>query len=93
MVSAINVRALGIAIINLGGGRTRETDTIDHSVGLTEVAALGERAEPEERPLAVIHARDLESARRAGDAIRTAYLLGEEPPEIPGPVIEVQRTV
>ncbi|HTX30750.1 MAG TPA: thymidine phosphorylase [Solirubrobacteraceae bacterium] len=93
VVGAINVRALGIAIINLRGGRARETDAIDHSVGLTEVAGLGERVDPSERHLAVIHARDLESARRAGDAVRAAFVLGEAAPEIPDPVIEVQRTV
>jgi thymidine phosphorylase len=89
VVSAIDVRALGIAVINLGGGRAREHDAIDHSVGLTEVAALGERVEPEGHPLAVIHARDLETARRAGDAVRAAYVLGEGAPTMPEPVIEV----
>ncbi|MGA8717226.1 MAG: thymidine phosphorylase, partial [Solirubrobacteraceae bacterium] len=38
VVSAIDVRAVGIAIVNLGGGRAREDDIVDHSVGLTEVA-------------------------------------------------------
>ena len=63
VVSAIDVRAVGIAIVNLGGGRAREDDIVDHSVGLTEVAALGERVEPGGRPLALVHARDDESAR------------------------------
>jgi thymidine phosphorylase len=93
VVSAIDVRALGIAIINLGGGRVRETDAVDHSVGLTEVAALGERVDPADRPLAVIHARDLDSARRAGEAVGAAYTLSESPPAVPEPVLEVQRTV
>ncbi|MGA8335902.1 MAG: thymidine phosphorylase, partial [Solirubrobacteraceae bacterium] len=61
VVSAIDVRAVGIAIVNLGGGRAREDDIVDHSVGLTEVAALGERVEPGGRPLALVHARDDDS--------------------------------
>jgi thymidine phosphorylase len=93
LVSAIDVRALGIAIINLGGGRARETDAVDHSVGLTDVAALGERINPGERPLAVIHARDLDGARRAGEAVRAAFVLGEAPHQIPEAVAEVQRAV
>ncbi|MGO9498883.1 MAG: thymidine phosphorylase [Solirubrobacteraceae bacterium] len=93
VVSAIDVRAVGIAIVNLGGGRAREDDVIDHSVGLTEVAALGERVEPGGRPLALVHARDDDSARRAADAVRAAFVLGDPPREIPGPVAEVQRTV
>ncbi len=93
VVSAIDVRAVGIAIVNLGGGRAREDDVVDHSVGLTEVAALGERVDPGGRPLALLHARDEDSARRAADAVRAAFALGDPPGEIPGPVIEVQRTV
>jgi thymidine phosphorylase len=93
IATAIDVRALGIAIVNLGGGRTRETDAVDHSVGLTEVAELGERVEPGGRPLAMVHARDEESAARAADAVRAAYTLGDAAPSVPDPVIEVQRTV
>ncbi len=93
VVSAIDVRAVGIAVVNLGGGRAREDDVVDHSVGLTEVAALGERVEPGGRPLALVHARDDDSARRAADAVRAAFVLGDPPGEIPGPVAEIQRTV
>jgi thymidine phosphorylase len=93
VVSAIDVRAVGIAIVNLGGGRAREDDVVDHSVGLTEVAALGERVEPGGRPLAIVHAGDSDGARRAADAVRGAFVLGDPPTEISGPVIEVQRTV
>jgi thymidine phosphorylase len=92
-VASIDVRAVGIAIVNLGGGRAREDDVVDHSVGLTEVAALGERVEPGGRPLALLHARDEQSARRAADAVRAAFVLGDPPAQVPGPVIEVQRTV
>src|SRR4051812_8022745 len=57
-LEAVDVRAVGLAIIGLGGGRARETDQIDHAVGLTEVAAPGERVGPGERPLARVHASD-----------------------------------
>jgi thymidine phosphorylase len=93
VVSAIDVRAVGIAVVNLGGGRAREDDVVDHSVGLTEVAGLGERVEPGGRPLALVHARDEDSARRAGDAVRAAFALGDPPGQIPGPVAEIQRAV
>jgi thymidine phosphorylase len=92
-VSAIDVRAVGIAIVNLGGGRAREDDVVDHGVGLTEVAAPGERVEPGGRPLALVHARDEDSARRAERAVRAAYVVGEPPGASPDPVIEAQRTV
>jgi thymidine phosphorylase len=93
-VQAVDVRAIGIAIVDLGGGRARETDPVDHGVGLTEVAALGERVEPGERPLALVHARDDAAAEQAASAVRAAYTLGDAAPEIADPVLErIQRTV
>ncbi len=91
VVASVDVRAVGIAIVSLGGGRAREDDVVDHSVGLTEVAALGERVEPGGRPLALVHARDEESARRAADAVRAAYEIGDPAGQVPGPIIEVLR--
>jgi thymidine phosphorylase len=88
IVTGVDVRAVGVAIIGLGGGRARETDDIDHSVGLTEVAAIGERVGPGERPLAVLHARDGEGAERAAAELRSAYVLGEGPIEPSSAVIE-----
>ena len=91
VVSSVDGRAVGVAIVALGGGRAREDDAVDHSVGLTEVAALGERVEPGGRPLALVHARDEDSARRAADAVRSAYAVGDAPAEVPAPVLERLR--
>jgi thymidine phosphorylase len=88
VVSAVDVREVGIAVVNLGGGRAREDDVVDHSVGLTEVAALGERVEPGGRPLALVHASDDESAARAADAVRVAYVIGDAVTDVPDPVVE-----
>ena len=88
VVSRVDVRAVGVAIVALGGGRAREDDAVDHAVGLTEVAALGERVEPGGRPLALVHARDEDSAHRAADAVRSAYGVGDVPAEVPTPVLE-----
>ena len=87
-VNAVDVRAVGLAVVALGGGRTRETDPVDHSVGLTEVAAPGEEVAPGGRPLATVHAQDEDSARRAAESIRSAYTLGDSPPDTP-PVLDV----
>jgi thymidine phosphorylase len=78
-VVGVDVRAVGIAIVGLGGGRARETDPVDHGVGFTDVAAPGERVGPEERPLAMVHARDEASAERAGDELRRAFAVGGGP--------------
>jgi thymidine phosphorylase len=89
-VAAIDVRAVGLAVVGLGGGRVRETDPVDHAVGLTEVAAPGERVGPGERPLALVHARTDADAERAATALREAYTLGDPEPEQPI-VVEVLR--
>jgi thymidine phosphorylase len=78
-VSAVDVRAVGLAVVGLGGGRMRETDEIDHAVGLTDVAAIGEQVGPGGKPLALVHARTEEEARRAATALREAYTLGDAP--------------
>jgi thymidine phosphorylase len=90
-VAAVDVRAVGIAVVGLGGGRARESDPVDHSVGFTDVAALGERVGPGERPLAVVHARDEASAEQAADALRAAFSLGDGPEQFVPIVMEVLR--
>jgi thymidine phosphorylase len=82
-VTAIDVRALGLVVMELGGGRRRETDDIDHAVGLADVAGLGEDA----GRLATVHARDEQSAARAEDAVRAAFTAGDGPVE-PPPLVE-----
>jgi thymidine phosphorylase len=83
VVRSVDVRAVGLAVVALGGGRRHEAEGIDHAVGLSEVAAPGERVGPAERPLALVHARDEASAQRAAAALRDAYVLGDAaPPEV-----------
>jgi thymidine phosphorylase len=82
-VTGMDVRALGLVVMELGGGRRRETDDIDHAVGLADVAGLGEDA----GRLATVHARDEQSAARAEDAVRAAFTTGDGPVE-PPPLVE-----
>jgi thymidine phosphorylase len=90
-VSAVDVRAVGLAVVALGGGRTREDDPVDHSVGLTEVAAPGEDVAPGGRPLALVHAADEDAAERAVEALRAAYRLGNDAPKEVPAVLDVLR--
>jgi thymidine phosphorylase len=78
-VAKIDARALGLAVVALGGGRTRPQDAIDHAVGLTELAGIG--VDVGERPLCLVHARDEASAARAAETVRAAYEVGEPPPK------------
>lgn len=83
-VAAIDCRAVGLAVVALGGGRTRPGAAIDHAVGFTDLAPVGETVD-RERPLGLVHARDGAAAERAAAALRRAYRIGEAPE--PQPVL------
>ena len=76
IVTAIDTRAVGMAVVVLGGGRRLPTDSIDHAVGFDRLAPLGTRLEPG-APLARIHARDAASADEAAARLQQAYALGD----------------
>ena len=58
-INRINTRGIGILITKLGGGRVSPTDKIDYSVGLSEIASLGEYIE-KDKPICFVHANSLE---------------------------------
>ncbi len=88
VVDAIDTRALGIAVVELGGGRHRAEDAIDHRVGLASLAGKGAEVD-DSRPLAVVHAADASQAERAIAAVREAYRLGTAAQSANEPVIDV----
>ncbi len=53
-VSRINTESLGIAVIELGGGRRVMSDRIDHGVGLEMLVRIGDRVELGQ-PLVKVH--------------------------------------
>jgi thymidine phosphorylase len=76
-VTSIDTRGVGVAVIALGGGRRHPDDTIDHSVGFTDLAGIGDDVSA--RPLARVHARDEAAADAAAAALARAYVVGGEP--------------
>jgi len=74
-VTAIDTRAVGMVVVALGGGRTRPQDPVDHAVGLTSLAGIGDVVGPD-RPLAIVHARTDEQVAQAADLLRAAYRIG-----------------
>jgi thymidine phosphorylase len=78
IVSSIRTRELGLAVIELGGGRRIASDRIDHRVGLSNL--LGKRARADSgAPLCLVHAADEAGFARAAEIVRSAYVLGEPP--------------
>ena len=78
-VAAIDTRALGLAVVELGGGRRRASDPIDHAVGLEGLIGLGASVEPD-TPLARIHAADPGGLAAAEARIRAAYRIADTRP-------------
>ncbi len=77
-IASINTRKLGLAVIELGGGRKVASDAIDHAVGLGALAGKGAKADAS-TPLAIVHARDEGGFARAAALVREAYQLGDPP--------------
>ncbi len=80
VVTAIDGEALGLAVVDLGGGRRVETDAIDPAVGLTEVVRLGEKI-AKGQPIAVVHAAREEHADAAAQAVQGAMTFGNKAPK------------
>jgi thymidine phosphorylase len=79
ILTNVDGRKFGNAIIELGGGRRKVDDELDLSVGFVDVAPVGATIDGN-RPLAVVHAADNETAALASDMLRAACVLGESAP-------------
>lgn len=79
IVNAVDTRAIGNAIIGLGGGRREVGQALDLSVGFSNIAPIGTRL-GEDRPLAVVHAATEEDAVAAERNLLAAISLGDTAP-------------
>lgn len=86
-VTAIDARAVGMAVVALGGGRRLPTDRIDHAVGFDRLVPLGTHVEAG-APLATIHARDEDSAGEATARLVAAFILGDHEPPAQPPIVD-----
>ncbi len=84
-VAAVDTRALGLAVVALGGGRTRAADPVDPAVGLTGLPPVG-AVVARGQPLAMVHARTHEQVAAATAAVRAAYRIAASAPA-EGPMI------
>ncbi len=77
-VREVRARHVAGVAMELGAGRERKEDPVDHAVGIVCRAKRGHRVEVGE-PLAEIHARDDSAARTAEAELLSAYEIGDEP--------------
>jgi pyrimidine-nucleoside phosphorylase len=86
VVTAIDAEQLGYAAIELGGGRRRKSDAIDHSVGLEMLVRIGDPVESG-RPLLNVFAPP-ERARQMRSQVLAAVTISEESCEPPPLIVE-----
>ena len=76
-VQKIDTRSIGMAVIELGGGRRVASDTIDHSVGFSDLAGIGQMVDKDE-PIGVVHAASDADADAAAQTLQNAMKIGDD---------------
>jgi len=84
-VKEINAMNVGLAVVELGGGRKKKTDPIDHSVGIYVLSKIGDRVS-KGQPLAEIYYRTEETLAEALKKLENTWKIVSESVERP-PVI------
>jgi len=74
-----DARAVAEVALDLGAGRRRRGDSIDHRVGIRVLARSGDRIQ-EGQPVAEIHSSGTGGAAEVGERLRKALRLSTEPP-------------
>jgi thymidine phosphorylase len=78
-VTSIDARAIGLAVVELGGGRRRAEDAIDYAVGFDHLLGIGASVDGD-WPLGRVHAATDEAADAAAARLRAACVVGPEAP-------------
>jgi thymidine phosphorylase len=81
-IEQLDVRALGLVVVTLGGGRTAAGAAINPQVGLDAVAGPGDAVQAGGL-LARVHAADAASAAAAAAQVRAAFKVGASRPVAP----------
>ena len=81
IIKSMDMIAIGMSIVGLGGGRIKPNDKIDHSVGLENVIKLGTKVDLH-TPLVTIHAKDQASFEEAKKRVLDAIIIGDTKPEV-----------
>ena len=71
VLTTVDTRGVGNAVIELGGGRRQVGEELDHAVGFSGFAATGTTLDAD-TPLAIVHAASEGDANRAEEQLRAA---------------------
>ncbi len=80
-LSACDTRGVGLAVIALGGGRSRPDDAVDHRVGFDRLLPLGTKVEKGDE-IGRVHAANADDAARAAERLATLYAIAPDAPAL-----------
>lgn len=86
-IHSIQTRELGLAVVQLGGGRSRADQQVDHAVGLDQIVKVGEAVQAGQ-PLMEVWVRDEAQFQAVKDRLQQAMQLSDNAPDALTPVYE-----
>jgi thymidine phosphorylase len=89
-VLSIDTRAVGFAVVALGGGRTAPEQSVDPAVGFDRLLPRG-AAVARGEPIARVHAARRDAAETAASTLTRAYTIGNGRAEAPPLVERIDR--
>jgi thymidine phosphorylase len=85
-IASMDTRAIGLSIIELGGGRRVPTQKLDLATGYTAFAQIGDKVD-EKTPLAMVHYQTEEQFQKAKEQILQAISIDNKKPDIKSPIL------
>ena len=91
-VLGMDTRAIGLVLIELGGGRRMASDAIDHRVGFSSFVGIGQRVDSGD-PLAMVHAGGNTAAEAACARLARLIHIGDKAPDpaLPAAPVLIER--
>lgn len=85
-VAAMDTRAIGLSIIELGGGRTVPNQPLDLATGYTDFVQIGAKVDAK-TPLAIVHYQTEEQYEKAATVFNKAIIISDTQPTIKSPIM------
>lgn len=86
-ISAMQTRNIGLALIELKGGRTRSDQQLDYATGFSQFCQIGDKLQKGE-PLCFVHAQNDDDFARAEQNILRNITISEQKPQTTSEIIE-----
>jgi thymidine phosphorylase len=90
VISAVHTREIGLAVVQLGGGRSRADQKIDHAVGLDRILKIGEPVKQGDTLLRV-HVQNEQQFLDVQEKLAQAFEISDSAPTSLKPVYETVR--